>query len=45
MTLVNNAGIFVPQPIAEAYEEWQRAWSHTLGNLVGAANVTWCAGT
>jgi 3-oxoacyl-[acyl-carrier protein] reductase len=43
--LVNNAGIFTPHPIAETtYEEWQRGWSDTLGvNLVGAANVTWCA--
>jgi len=43
--LVNNAGVFEPHPIAEtSYEEWQRAWERTLGvNLVGAANVTWCA--
>ncbi|MEA2219496.1 MAG: 3-oxoacyl-[acyl-carrier protein] reductase [Solirubrobacteraceae bacterium] len=43
--LVNNAGVIEPHPIAEcSYAEWQRAWSHTLGvNLVGAANVTWCA--
>ena len=43
--LVNNAGIFVRHPIAEStYEEWQRAWSDTLAvNLVGAANVAWCA--
>ena len=43
--LVNNAGVFAPHPITEtSYAEWQRAWSHTLGvNLVGAANVTWCA--
>ena len=43
--LVNNAGIFEPHPITETtYEEWQRAWQQTLGvNLVGAANVTWCA--
>ena len=43
--LVNNAGIFVRHPIAETtYEEWQRAWSDTLAvNLVGAANVAWCA--
>jgi len=43
--LVNNAGVFVPHPVSETpYEEWQRAWSDTLGvNLVGAANVTWCA--
>ena len=43
--LVNNAGVFEAHPIDEfTYEEWQRAWAHTLGvNLVGAANVTWCA--
>ena len=43
--LVNNAGIFTPHPIGETtYEEWQRGWGDTLGvNLVGAANVTWCA--
>ena len=43
--LVNNAGIFVRHPIAEStYEEWQRACSDTLAvNLVGAANVAWCA--
>ena len=43
--LVNNAGVFEPHPIMESsYEQWQRAWSQTLGvNLVGAANVTWCA--
>lgn len=43
--LVNNAGVIEPHPItATSYAEWQRAWSHTLDvNLVGAANVTWCA--
>jgi 3-oxoacyl-[acyl-carrier protein] reductase len=43
--LVNNAGIFEPHPITDtSYEQWQAAWSRTLGvNLVGAANVTWCA--
>jgi NAD(P)-dependent dehydrogenase (short-subunit alcohol dehydrogenase family) len=43
--LVNNAGVFEPHPIIEtSYEGWQRAWERTLGvNLVGAANVTWCA--
>lgn len=42
--LVNNAGVFEAHPVDETtYDEWQRAWSHTLGvNLVGAANVTWC---
>src|SRR5262249_61541385 len=44
--LVNNAGIFTPHPITEvSYAEWQAAWQATLGvNLIGAANVTWCAG-
>jgi 3-oxoacyl-[acyl-carrier protein] reductase len=43
--LVNNAGIFAPHPIqSTTYEEWRQGWSDTLGvNLVGAANVTWCA--
>jgi 3-oxoacyl-[acyl-carrier protein] reductase len=43
--LVNNAGIYRSHPIAEAsYREWQAAWQETLAvNLVGAANVTWCA--
>jgi NAD(P)-dependent dehydrogenase (short-subunit alcohol dehydrogenase family) len=43
--LVNNAGIFTPHPITgTSYEQWQAAWQATLGvNLVGAANVTWCA--
>jgi 3-oxoacyl-[acyl-carrier protein] reductase len=43
--LVNNAGIYVSHPIAEvSYDEWQAAWQATLGvNLIGAANVTWCA--
>jgi NAD(P)-dependent dehydrogenase (short-subunit alcohol dehydrogenase family) len=43
--LVNNAGVYQPHPIRRSsYDEWQRAWSGTLGvNLIGAANVTWCA--
>jgi 3-oxoacyl-[acyl-carrier protein] reductase len=43
--LVNNAGVFAPHPIVtSSYEDWQQGWSDTLGiNLVGAANVTWCA--
>jgi 3-oxoacyl-[acyl-carrier protein] reductase len=43
--LVNNAGIFEPHPITETtYEEWQAGFRDTLDvNLVGAANVTWCA--
>ena len=43
--LVNNAGIVAPHPIDEtSYEDWQRAWRDVLAvNLVGAANVSWCA--
>ncbi|MEV0385126.1 SDR family oxidoreductase [Nonomuraea sp. NPDC050643] len=43
--VVNNAGVFLHHPVAEtSYEEWQAAWRRTLDvNLVGAANVTWCA--
>ncbi|WP_405147066.1 SDR family oxidoreductase [Sphaerisporangium sp. NBC_01403] len=43
--LVNNAGVFFHHPITEvSYEEWQAAWRETLDtNLVGAANLTWCA--
>jgi 3-oxoacyl-[acyl-carrier protein] reductase len=34
-----------PHPIATTtYEQWRRSWRDTLEvNLVGAANVTWCA--
>jgi NAD(P)-dependent dehydrogenase (short-subunit alcohol dehydrogenase family) len=43
--LVNNAGIYISHPITEvSYEQWQAAWQATLAvNLVGPANVTWCA--
>ncbi len=43
--LVNNAGIFTPHPIDDTdYDAWQRAWRDTVAvNLLGAANVTWCA--
>ncbi len=43
--LVNDAGVFTLHSIVEAsYELWQEQWASTLGvNLVGAANVTWCA--
>ena len=43
--LVNNAGVFTAHPITEvSYEQWQHHWQATLGvNLIGAANVTWCA--
>jgi 3-oxoacyl-[acyl-carrier protein] reductase len=43
--LVNNAGVFTPHPITDvSYRQWQQQWQATVGiNLVGAANVTWCA--
>lgn len=43
--LVNNAGVFLDHDITETpYDEWQRTWQHTLDvNLLGPANVTWCA--
>ena len=43
--LVNNAGIYLDHPVlGTSYEEWQAAWQATLEvNLIGAANVTWCA--
>jgi 3-oxoacyl-[acyl-carrier protein] reductase len=43
--LVNNAGVFTAHPITEvSYEDWRRQWQATIGvNLIGAANVTWCA--
>lgn len=43
--LVNNAGVFTPHPITDvSYRQWQQQWQATLGiNLVGAANVMWCA--
>jgi 3-oxoacyl-[acyl-carrier protein] reductase len=43
--VVNNAGIFTAHPITEVdYATWQEYWRATLGvNLIGAANVTWCA--
>jgi 3-oxoacyl-[acyl-carrier protein] reductase len=45
--LVNNAASYgrVAHPVAEiSYEAWQQAWLDTIGlNLIGAANVTWCA--
>jgi NAD(P)-dependent dehydrogenase (short-subunit alcohol dehydrogenase family) len=43
--LVNNAGVYLPHPVLDgSYAQWQEAWRATLGvNLVGTANVTWCA--
>ncbi len=43
--VVNNAGVFFPHPILEhSYADWQLAWQRTIGtNLLGPANVAWCA--
>ncbi len=43
--VVNNAAVFPSHPVTEtSYEEWQAAWRRTLDvNLVGPANVIWCA--
>jgi NAD(P)-dependent dehydrogenase (short-subunit alcohol dehydrogenase family) len=45
--LVNNAASYgrAGHPVAEtSYGEWQQAWHDTIAlNLIGAANVTWCA--
>jgi NAD(P)-dependent dehydrogenase (short-subunit alcohol dehydrogenase family) len=43
--VVNNAAVFPPHPILDtSYVDWQEAWRHTLAtNLVGPANVCWCA--
>lgn len=43
--LVNNAGVYAPHPIMDVtYDEWQAQWRTTIEtNLIGAANVTWCA--
>ncbi len=45
--LVNNAASYgrAAHPIDEVdYEQWQQVWRDTIQlNLIGAANVTWCA--
>ena len=45
--LVNNAASYgrSAHPIGEvSYDQWQQVWRDTIDlNLVGAANVTWCA--
>ncbi|MEV0231581.1 SDR family oxidoreductase [Nonomuraea sp. NPDC050786] len=43
--LVNNAGVYFLHPLTEtSYDEWRAAWQRTLDiNLIGPANVTWCA--
>lgn len=43
--LVNNAGRWGSHPVLEtSYEQWQQQWRRILDtNLVGPANVIWCA--
>jgi len=43
--LVNNAGIFTDHPIMDtSYDEWRAAWRQSVEvQLLGGANVTWCA--
>lgn len=43
--LVNNAGVFDPQPLETLdYAAWQATWRHTLAvNLVGPANLCFLA--
>jgi 3-oxoacyl-[acyl-carrier protein] reductase len=43
--VVNNAAVFPRHPVLEtSYEEWQAAWRRTIDvNLLGPANVAWCA--
>jgi 3-oxoacyl-[acyl-carrier protein] reductase len=43
--IVNNAAVFSPHPILDtSYVDWQEAWRQTMAaNLVGPANVCWCA--
>ncbi len=45
--LVNNAASYgrVAHPVVEVgYEQWQQVWRDTIDlNLIGTANVTWCA--
>jgi 3-oxoacyl-[acyl-carrier protein] reductase len=43
--LINNAGIYVAHDVVtSSYEEWCAVWTKTLlVDLIGAANVTWCA--
>ncbi len=43
--LVNNAGVYEPHPLhIVSYDQWQAVWRRTIDtNLIGAANVTYCA--
>ncbi|MCP3820213.1 SDR family oxidoreductase [Streptomyces sp. A3M-1-3] len=42
--LVNNAGIYVEQPVhSTSYAQWQATWQRVVDvNLHGPANLTWC---
>jgi 3-oxoacyl-[acyl-carrier protein] reductase len=44
--LVNNAAVIEDHPIMTVdYEAWQQAWRRTIdANLIGAANLCYCAG-
>jgi 3-oxoacyl-[acyl-carrier protein] reductase len=43
--VVNNAAVFEAHPVTgTGYEQWQAAWRRTIEvNLLGPANVAWCA--
>jgi 3-oxoacyl-[acyl-carrier protein] reductase len=43
--VVNNAGIYQPHTVVDSsYEDWRAGWRETLEvNLLGAANLIWCA--
>jgi 3-oxoacyl-[acyl-carrier protein] reductase len=43
--VVNNAGVYEPHAVLDgSYADWQEVWRNTLEvNLIGAANVVWCA--
>jgi len=43
--LVNNAGVHIEHPPFDCdYGEWQDAWHKTITtNLIGPANLSWCA--
>jgi NAD(P)-dependent dehydrogenase (short-subunit alcohol dehydrogenase family) len=42
--LVNNAGIYLPHPLADVdYATWQAQWHTVINtNLIGVANLTYC---
>jgi 3-oxoacyl-[acyl-carrier protein] reductase len=43
--VVNNAAVFLAHHVTDSsYEHWLAAWRHTVDvNLIGPANVAWCA--